>query len=70
MYTCTDACTHSKQGVGPEEDDCNIHTLPSRGNHVPCNCIGDGADMESHMDITTCTDAGTHSKQGVGTEVD
>ena len=31
MHTCTDACTHSKQDVGPEVWD--TYTVPQRGTH-------------------------------------
>ena len=34
MHTCNDACTHSKQCVGPEEDDCDVNKEPYRGAHL------------------------------------
>ena len=48
----------------------HTHTVQHRGIHVSMKlCIGDGAHMESQVEINTCIDACTLSKQGVGTDM-
>ena len=71
INSCTDVCTHSKQGVGPQpgwkEQQTKWHT---GAPNFPCNYpIGGGPDMGCKVDINSCTDACTHSKQGVATEM-
>ena len=46
--------------------DWDTNTLQYRGTQVSIKlCIGDGADMDSQVDINADTDAFTHSNQGV-----
>ena len=70
INSCTDACTHSKQGLGPEirwlrhkhtaiQGCQSFHQTMQRG----------GPDISSQVDINSCTDACTHSEQGVGTKL-
>ena len=33
MHSCTDACTHSNQGVGLEVGNWNTHAGPHRSTH-------------------------------------
>ena len=59
MHTCTFACTHSHQGLWPEEkwlEHAYMATLE------PKFLLWSGVDMQAY------TDACTHSKQGVGPE--
>ena len=68
--SCTDACTHSKKGVGPQAGDWDTCTVTNRGTQVSIKlCIGAEPNMGSQMDINSCTNACTHSKQGVRTEM-
>ena len=66
INTCTDACTHYKQGVGTEmrllghkhtdiQGHPGFHQSMHRG----------GADLGSQVEINSCTDTCTHSKEGV-----
>ena len=67
INTCTDAWTHSKQGMGTEMRWLgNIHCA-IQGTHVSIKlCIGIWGDIGIHFNINTCTCAYTHSNQGVG----
>ena len=48
----------------------DTNTLTYRGTQLSIKlCIGDGADMDSQMNINSCTDACAHSNQGVGPEM-
>ena len=66
INTCTDACTHSKQGGEQKKGNWDTNTLTYRGTQVSIKlCIVGGVARSSHVDINSCTDACTHSKQGM-----
>ena len=70
ISTCTDACTHSIQGVRTKLGDWDTYTVSYRVTHVSMYlCKGSGAHFWSQVDMHTCNDAYTYSKQGVGPEV-
>ena len=67
INSCTDVCTHSKQGVATEmrwlghkhtaiQGHPGFHQTMERG----------GPDISSQVDINSYVDACTHCKQGVG----
>ena len=71
INSCTDQCTHSKQGVGPQpgwmghrQSDTQEHPT----FHVTIH-RGWTRHRASKVDIYSCTDACTHSKPGVATEM-
>ena len=71
MCTCTDACTHSKQGMGTEVGWLRHNHSATQGHQGFHITIQRGeADMVSLVDMYTCTDACTHFNQGMGLEVD
>ena len=57
MYTCTDACAHSDQGVGPQEGWLGHTWKQDRVIHI-CVQLSNvcGADVGSKVDMHTCTD--------------
>ena len=68
--TCTDAFTHSNQGVLPEVEMTAKHTMPHSNIHVSMSlCTGDGAEFRTQVGINTCTDAYTHSIQNERTDM-
>ena len=58
INSCTNECTHSKQGV-------KMRWLGHKQTAILC--IRSGPDLGSQVHIITCTDACTHSKQSEGT---
>ena len=66
MYTCTDACVHSNQGMCPEVGWLwQPHNAAQRHPCFHQTMHRGGADMGSKVEINSCTDAFTHSNQGV-----
>ena len=49
--SCTDTCTHSKQGAGPQPGWLgHTHTVKYRGTQVSMKlCMGEGSDMHSQV---------------------
>ena len=69
INSCTDACTHSNQGVWPDAGRLGHTHSDTQGHPGFCvNILRGWANMGSQMVINTCPDAYTHSKQGVGTQ--
>ena len=70
INSCTDACTHSKKGVGPQVGWLG-HMHSDKEWHPGFHQTMHRAEpnMGSQMDINSSTDACTHSKQGVRTEM-
>ena len=60
INTCTDACTHSNQGMGTE-----MRWLGHQHQVANKLCIRGGPYMGSQVNINSCTDACMHSKQGM-----
>ena len=68
MHMSTDACTHSSQGMGPEDGSLGHAQLATQGFICLCGTKQrGGAEVGSHVDMHTCTYAFTLF-QGVGLE--
>ena len=66
INSCTDACTHSNQGMCPEVGWLwQPHNAPQGHPCFHQTMHGGGGNKGSQVDINSCTDAFTHSNQGV-----
>ena len=69
IHMCTDACTHSNQGVEPDEGLRGYTHRAIQGTHVCAQQFqGSETDVSNHVCMHTCTDVCTLSNQGVRTE--